>query len=82
LTVEEASKVGVSKALVICDAQASQLLDNKLEVNSIRTGIELERNRIGKIMPELYNLDDCLESAKPVKMKIDLDLDLYQMEKF
>jgi hypothetical protein len=30
-------------------------------------------------MPELYNLEDSTESEKPVK--IDLDLDLYQMEK-
>jgi hypothetical protein len=29
-------------------------------------------------MPELYNLENCVEKEKPVK--IDLDLDLYQME--
>jgi len=61
MNVEETRKVGESNnALVVCDAQVSHELEEK-------------------IMPELYNLEDCIEPAKPVK--IDLDLDLYQMEK-
>jgi hypothetical protein len=42
--------------------------------NEIKT-----RSRLGKIMPELYNLENGVETEKPVK--IELDLDLYQMEK-
>jgi hypothetical protein len=61
VTVEKPSKVGEgNNALVVCDAQVSHELEEK-------------------VMPELYNLEDCVEPAKPVK--IDLDLDLYQMEK-
>ena len=79
MTIEEANKVGDGNALVICGAQANHMLEDKLAVPSNRTVIKLKRSRLGKIMPELYNLEDSTESEKPVK--IDLDLDLYQMEK-
>jgi hypothetical protein len=58
---------------------ASPKLESKLEVPQIGTGVETEINRPVKVMPELYNLEDCVESEKTVK--INLDLDLYQMEK-
>ena len=77
--MEEANKVGGGNALMICNAQASHVLEDKLEVPSSRNGIKFKKTRLGKIMPELYNLEDSTESEKP--MKIDLDLDLYQMEK-
>jgi hypothetical protein len=79
LTIEEANKVVEDNAVVICDAQASPELESELEVTAIRTGINSKSNGLGKIMLELYDLEDCVESKKPVK--IDLDLDLYQMEK-
>ena len=79
LTVEEANKIADGNALVICDTQDSSELEDKFEGTQIRTGINSETNRLGKIMSELYNLENCNESEKPVK--IDLDLDLYQMEK-
>jgi len=79
MTMEEANKVGGGNALVICGAQASHVLEDKLEVPSSRNGIKFKKTRLGKIMPELYNLENCTESEKSVK--IDLDLDLYQMEK-
>ena len=44
-----------------------------------KTGIKTKRNTLEKIVPELYNLEACTNSEKQVK--IDLDLDLYQMEK-
>jgi hypothetical protein len=78
LTVEEAKKVVEDNALVVCDAQASPEFEDELEVAPIKTGFKSKSNRLGKIMPELYNLEDCVESEKPVK--INLDLDLYQME--
>jgi hypothetical protein len=49
--------------------------NNALVVCDVQVSHELEE----KSMPELYNLEDHVEPAKPVK--IDLDLDLYQMEK-
>jgi len=82
----EETKVGESgttvvdnNALVICDVHAISELVDKRKVTPIMTEIELKNDRLGKIMHELYNLDNCLETEKTVK--IDLDLDLYQMEK-
>ena len=80
MTVEEANKIVESNALVICDAKAIPKLEDKREVTPIRTGMKSKGKKLGKIMPELYNLENCVESEKPVK--IDLDLDLYQMENF
>jgi hypothetical protein len=80
LPVEETNKVGeTNNALVVCDAQVSHELEEKMKVPLIENEIKPKRNKLRKIMPELYNLEDCIEPAKPVK--IDLDLDLYQMEK-
>jgi hypothetical protein len=79
LPVEETNKVGESNnALVVCGAQVSHELEEKIKVPSIRNETKPERNKSGKIMPKLYNLENCIEPAKLVK--IDLDLDLYQME--
>jgi hypothetical protein len=79
LTVEEPKKLVEENALVVCDVQANPELESRLEVTQIRTGIKPKRNGLEKMVPELYNLEDCAKSEKPVK--IDLDLDLYQMEK-
>jgi len=78
VAIEEASKVVEDNAVVICDAQASPELESEVEVTAIRTGIESKGNVLGIIMPELYDLEGGVESEKPVK--IELDLDLYQME--
>ena len=78
LTVEEPKKLVEENALAVCDVQANPELESNLEVTQIRTGIKT-RGLLEKMVPELYNLEDCAESEKPVK--IDLDLDLYQMEK-
>ena len=87
MTVEGVNKVSESvtkiidnNALVICDVNASPEKEDQLKTTPIKTGIKSETNRLGKIMPELYNLENCITSEKPVK--IDLDLDLYQMENF
>jgi hypothetical protein len=87
VTVEGANKVSESvtkmmgnNALVVCDVNASPENEDQLETTPIKTGIKSETDRLGKIMPELYNLENCVESEKPVK--IDLDLDLYQMENY
>ena len=79
LTIEETSKIVEDNALAVCDVPATPQLEGKIEVTQIGTGIKPKNNRLGKIMPELYNLEENVKSEKPVK--IDLDLDLYQMEK-
>lgn len=73
------NKVGDANAIVVCSAQVSSELEEKIKVVPVRNEMKSKRNRLGKIMPELYDLEDDVESKKPVK--IDLDLDLYQMEK-
>ncbi len=87
MTVEGANKVSESvtkimdnTALVICGVNASSAEEDQLKTTVIQTGIKSEKNRQRKIMPELYNLENCITLEKPVK--IDLDLDLYQMENF
>jgi hypothetical protein len=79
LNVEESKKLVEENALVVCDVQAKPELESKLEVPEVRAGIKPKRIGLEKMVPELYNLEDCAESEKPVK--INLDLDLYQMEK-
>ena len=65
--------------LVICGAQVGSELEEKIEVAPIRNEFKHRKNVLGKIMPKLYNLENCVGTEKP--LKIDLDLDLYQMEK-
>jgi hypothetical protein len=78
LAVEETNKASVgNNALVVCGAQLHEL-EKKIKVTPIRNEMKSKRNLLRKIMPELYNLEDCVEKEKPVK--IDLDVDLYQME--
>jgi hypothetical protein len=74
---ESVAKVMGNNALVICDVNDSP---DQLKTTPIKTGIKSKTDRLGKIMPELYNLENGVESEKPVK--IDLDVDLYQMEDF
>jgi len=77
LTIEE-TKIAESNALVICDTPTSTQLENKLEANPIITGIKMKNNGLETDMPELYDLEESIKAEKPVK--IELDLDLYQME--
>jgi hypothetical protein len=78
LPVETASKVDAAGALVVCDRPIGSELEEELEVARIRN--EIEHKRVfGKIVSELYDLEKTFETEKP--LKIDLDLDLYQMEK-
>jgi hypothetical protein len=79
LTMEEPKKVVEDNLLVVCNVQDSPELESKLENAAIRTAVKPKKSGLGKIISELYDLEDCVESEKPVK--IDLDLDLYQMEK-
>lgn len=78
LTVEEPKKLVEDNALVVCDAQVIPELKSKLEVTSIKAGIKSKKTGLEKMVPELYNLEDSVKLERPVK--IELDLDLYQME--
>ena len=77
LTVEEPKPL-VEDVLVVCDAPAIPKLKSKLEITSIEAGIKSKKIGLEKMVPELYNLEDGAELEKPVK--IELDLDLHQME--
>lgn len=79
LTVEEPEKLVKENTLAVCNVQTSPELNSKVEVTQITPEIKPEKKGLQKMVPELYNLEDYDESEKPVK--INLDLDLYQMEK-
>ena len=74
----ELNKIGDVDTLLVCGSQAGAELEEKIEVVPVRKEME-PKSRLGKIMLELYDLENCVESEKP--LKINLDLDLYQMEK-
>jgi hypothetical protein len=78
LTIEE-PKVVEASTLVIYDRHAVPDLGDKPEVGPIKAVVKSKVIGLGKILPELYDLEACAKTEKPVK--IDLDLDLYQMEK-
>ena len=79
LNIEETNKIVEDNALSVCNEPPSPQLKSKIDVTQIRTEIKSRTNMLGASMPELYNLEEQVKSEKPVK--IDLDLDLYQMEK-
>lgn len=78
LNVEEPKKLVKENALVVCDVQAKPELESKLEVTQIKTK-KPKSDRQDIMVPELHNLEAYPETEKPIK--INLDLDLYQMEK-
>ena len=78
LHVEELTKVGEVDAIMVCGAQVSSKLEERVKVVPVENEIKPEIGRLGKIMLELYDLENGVEPEK--HMKINLDLDLYQME--
>ena len=76
--VEELTKVGEVDAIMVCGAQVSSELEERVKVVPVESEMESEGGRLGKIMLELYDLENGVEPEK--HMKINLDLDLYQME--
>lgn len=74
----ELNKIGDVDALLVCGSQVGAELEENIEVVPVKNEMET-KSRLGKIMLELYDLEKCVEPEKPVK--INLDLDLYQMEK-
>ncbi len=78
LTLEEPKKLQ-ENALSICNVQNSSELKNEMELIQINTDIKPNSKELKSTVPELYNLEDYVESEN--KVKINLDLDLYQMER-
>jgi hypothetical protein len=78
LAVEEPKELVVENTIVVSNVETSPELKNK-KVSQITTGIKPTKKGPRKKVLELYNLEDYAESEKP--LKINLDLDLYQMEK-
>ena len=76
--VEELTKVGEVDAIMVCGAQVSSKLEERVKVVPVESEMESEGGRLGKIMLELYDLENGVEPEK--HMKINLNLDLYQME--
>jgi hypothetical protein len=77
LIVEEPKELVEETTIAVSNRQTSPELKNKIKVPQITTGIKPIRKEPRKTVPKLYNLEDCAESEKPVK----INLDLYQMEK-
>jgi hypothetical protein len=78
LPVEGVNKAGEVDALVVCDVHVSAELEEKNEISTIMNEIK-PKCVLELVMPELYNLENDVKAEKP--FKIDLDLNLYQMEK-
>ena len=78
LTVEEPKELAEKNALIVGNTQDSLKIENKFKVTQIKTEIKSKRNWLEKILPELYNLED--RSYLKKMAKIELDLDIYQME--
>jgi len=87
MTIEEANRVGEivtemmdNNALVIWGARVNPETEGKLKVTLVMTGINSSSTPIalGKIAPQLYNL----EAYSELERSLNIDLDLYQMENF
>ena len=88
MTIEEANRVGEiitemmgANTLVIWSAKVNPQQQGKLKVTLVMTGINPPNSlkTLGKIAPQLFDLESSsLEPQKP----LDIDLELYQMEKF
>jgi len=87
MTIEEANRVGEivtemmdTNALVIWGARVNPEQDGKLKVTLVMTGVNSPHilSGFGTIAPQLFNLEPYAEPEK----KLDLNLNLYQMENF
>ena len=79
LISDEPRKLIENNVILVNEPQTSPKLINKLEVTSLKTGIKSKEIGLKEMVLELYNIEDSIESEKPVK--IELGLNLYQMER-
>lgn len=68
-----------SNALVIPDANISIETKGQFNRVPIKAGLKVEKSRLGNVLLELYDIEGFVEPRK--LKKVDLGLDLYQMEK-
>jgi len=74
------AKLMDTNALVFLGARLSPEERVKPKRTVVKARVGVLRSRLGKIMHRLYDLEAGKEPEKP--SKIDLDLDLYQMENY
>jgi uncharacterized protein YqfA (UPF0365 family) len=84
LSLEDAGKIGVAGVLDkdVLGMQGAQVRPKKIvkpKVKAVAAGQSVAKSRLEKVMSELYDIEGCVEPEK--RLKIDLDMDLYQMEK-
>jgi hypothetical protein len=82
LSLEDASKVSVTgvlddEVLGMHGARVRPKKIGKPKVNAVAA--VARKSELGKAMSELYDIESSVESEK--RLKIELDVDLYQMEK-
>ena len=65
--------------ILVNEPQTNPKLINKLEVTSLKTRIKSKEIGLKEMVLDLYNIEDSIESEKPVTIK--LGLNLYQMER-
>jgi hypothetical protein len=78
--IENTAKTMDNNALVILGAHANFEDEVKPKRTLVKTRVNSLRSKLGKIMHKLYDLESDNEPEKP--LRIDFDVDLYQMENF
>ncbi|MBT0159875.1 hypothetical protein G4O51_07810 [Candidatus Bathyarchaeota archaeon A05DMB-2] len=83
LSLEEASKVCVTDVLDkdVLGMRGAQVRPTKIGKPKVKVAVakrSFVKGELAKIMSELYDIESC-EHEK--RLKIELDVDLYQMEK-
>ncbi|MCW4047150.1 MAG: hypothetical protein NWE99_06270 [Candidatus Bathyarchaeota archaeon] len=84
LSLEEASKVCVADVLDkdVLGMSGAQVRPKKIDKPKVKGAVarrSFVRSGLAKVMSELYDIEGCEEPEK--RLKIELDVDLYQMEK-
>lgn len=82
LSLEDASKVSVTGVLDdenVLGMHGARVRPKKIGKPKVNAVAAVRQSELGKAMSELYDIEGSVEPEK--RLKIDLDLDLYQMEK-
>jgi hypothetical protein len=78
--VESTTKIMDNRALVICGARVNPQQESKPILIPVKIRLGSLRSRLGKIMQRLYDLESGNEPEEP--LRVNLEVDLYQMEDF
>jgi hypothetical protein len=81
LSLDDASKVSVTGVLddEVLGLHGARVRPKKIGKPKVNAVAAVRQSELGKAMSELYDIEGSVESEK--RLKIDLDVDLYQMEK-